>query len=217
MNIQWFNLPFDVAFDVTSIIALIGLSLLLSASLLRILCYFKINIKWAYTLSAVLFCISFVTISGYSLVTYLRGVFNDLSITSLFLLSYYIFSVANHSSKENDSNRSIFYLIALIGICFYPTALGLGTIDPYSWGFIGNPDHPLSSLVFISSLALLMLFAFIKKHPLLLLCLVSGALAYSLNLLASQNIWDYYIDPLVFVYALYAIGSIEIKKLSSLS
>ena len=205
MTIQWL--------DITQIIALTGLSLLLSVSLLRIFCFFKMNIKWAYVLSAVLFCMSFITFSGYSLVFYLRGLFNDLSITSLFLLIYYIFSTKDHPSHKNNSTQAIFYLVALVGIFFYPAALGLGSIDPYSWGFISNPNHLFSNLVFISSLALLMIIAFIKHYNLLLLCLVIATLAYSLNALSSQNIWDYYIDPLVFFYALYNIVSIKIKTL----
>ncbi len=213
MTIQWINIPFEIS----TIITLIGLSLLLSASLLRILCYFKMNIKWAYVFSVILFCMSFVTISGYSLLTYLHGIFNDLSISSLFLLSYYLLSISHYSSNEDNATKPIFYLIALIGLFFYPTALGLGSIDPYGWGFIDNPTYPFSNLIFIGSIALLMMMAFIKHYNLLLLCLVFATLAYPLNLLASQNIWDYYIDPLVFLYALYAIGSIEIKKLRILS
>ena len=189
--------------NLATIIGLTGISLLLSACLLRTLLFFKLNTQSAYLTAALLFAISFVSFSGDSINLYIRGLFNDLSITTLLLLSYYCI--------QPDANKNqtlpVFFLIAITGIFFYPAALGLGAIDPYQWGFI-NRDHGLfPPLLFLILLAGLMVFALLKNYSLLLLSLVLSTLAYQTGLLESRNLWDYLLDPLIFIYALITIIS----------
>ncbi len=193
MNSLLLNLP--------QFTALIGLSLLLSAIVLRLLLQFNINKTAARSLTFITFVLSFITISGDSITIYLHGLLSDLSISSLALSIHYLITADNSSYRISKQNIPLFYLIALSGLFFYPAALGLGMVDPYSWGFI-NYSALLSSLIFISLLAILIIFAFIKQYSLLLLTLVLCLAGYQLRLLESQNLWDYLFDPIIFIYAL---------------
>ncbi len=187
--------------NLSQFIALTGISLLLSAVLLRLLLSFKINTIAAHSIAFIVFVISFVTVSGDSINIYCHGLVNDLSISSIVLTGYYLIIADSSSYRMTKKSIPVFYLIGLSGLFFYPAALGLGTIDPYSWGFINNSEQ-LSSLIFISLIAILIIFSFIKQYSLLLFTLVLCLAAYQLKLLESRNLWDYLFDPLIFSYAL---------------
>lgn len=204
INFQHLSLP--------SIIGLTGISLLLASGILRLLLSFKISKTIALIISLLIFILSYLSISGYSINFYLRGIFNDLSISSLILLSYYYISSLNTTPVIKRHTQPVFYLAAFSGLFFYPAALGLGAIDPYSWGFINKIDTHYSTLIFIFCLAGLMYFSLIKQYSLLLLCLVLSIVAYQSGLLESKNIWDYLLDPLIFIYALIISISQLIKK-----
>lgn len=187
--------------NLAAAIGLTGISLLLSATLLRVLLFFKFNRRPAYLAAALLFTLSFLSYSDNSLTLYFRGIFNDLSITTLILLSYFFI----RPGANKNQTLPVFSLIAMTGIVFYPAALGLGTIDPYQWGFINNAHGLFPSLTFLILLAGLMFFALLKNYSLLLLSLVLASLAFHAGLLESRNLWDYLFDPLIFIYALITI------------
>ncbi|MCP3849914.1 MAG: hypothetical protein GY694_06715 [Gammaproteobacteria bacterium] len=182
------------------IIGLSGISLLLSAILFRILLSLKTSKSVAYVLIITFFCLSFVSFSGNTLNLYVRGLINDLSITSLVLLIYYLF---RPDTQYNSPSQTFFYIVVVTGLIFYPMALGLGTIDSYSWGFLTTSPHLLSSLLFAALISSLLFWAFAKGNTLLLTSLVLALLSFQLGLLESKNIWDYLIDPLLFIYALF--------------
>ena len=185
------------------VIGLCGISLLLSATLFRILVFFKIKRHSAYILSTLFFALSFLPLSGYTLNQYLRGLFNDLSITSIIVLGYYL-STPEHSKNQT---QPVLIIIAIIGLFFYPAAAGFGPIDPYAWGYL-NKDHGIIiPLLFLSLLTALMTMAFIRQYTVLLFCLVLATLAYQLGLLESKNLWDYLLDPLICLYAIIALIS----------
>jgi hypothetical protein len=195
-----------------NLIALSGISLLLSAIALRLLARLNNKTFIHSGIALSLFLISFVPINDQSINMYLRGIFNDLSITTLVLLSYYIFSAKIAETNHLAQQHIIFYGIALLGLFFYPFALGIGTIDPYRWGFF-TPDHSQwGSIFIIGLLGLIMVIAYIKRNTLLLLCLALASLAFNMHLLESRNFWDYLFDPLIFLYALfYTLWHLNIK------
>jgi hypothetical protein len=186
--------------NLASLFALAGISLLLSATMLRLLLWFRVNKKAAYTLSIIVFVVSFLPFSGYTLNQYFRGLFNDLSVTTLLLLVFYFIKPAALSQ-----NRPIFFTIALTGICFYPVALGLGPLDPYASGYISNAHGIIPAFLFLLGLALLMTYCYIKGYHRLLVCLIASLCAHQAGLLESRNVWDYLLDPLIFFYALFAL------------
>jgi hypothetical protein len=201
------NLPdiYSQAMNIQTLVGLTGISLLLAASVLRVFLFFKVKKQVAILIALLVFALSYLSISGDSINFYLRGIFNDISISSYILLGYYFISSGSTTSIINSNTQPVFYLAALTGLFFYPAALGLGTIDPYSWGFINKAHAHYSSLIFIVCLAGLMFFSFLKQYNLLLLCLVLSTLTYQSGILESRNLWDYLLDPLIFIYALLAI------------
>jgi len=201
------NLPdiYSLTMSIQTFIGLTGISLLLAAGVLRVLLFFKITKQVAILIALLVFALSFISISGNSINFYLRGIVNDLSISSCILLGYYFISSGTTASENKNNTLPVYYLATLIGLFFYPAALGLGTIDPYSWGFINKAHNYYSTLIFIICLAGLMYFSFLKQYNLLLFCLVLSTLTYQFGILESQNLWDYLLDPLVFIYALFTI------------
>ncbi|MCU7968165.1 MAG: hypothetical protein KZQ74_13400, partial [gamma proteobacterium symbiont of Bathyaustriella thionipta] len=112
--------------NLQSLMGLTGISLLLSATIFRVLLFFKVKKSFAAIIAIILFALSYLSISGYSINFYVRGLFNDLSISSLVLLSYYLISSVNKTLSHNNPAYPAFSLIALTGLFFYPAALGLG-------------------------------------------------------------------------------------------
>ena len=185
--------------NLSILIGLSSISLLLCVVLLRLLLLFKLKTQYIYFILAAFFIISFIPFSGDTINQYFRGIFNDLSISSIILISYFI-STFRHSRIQTASTLNI---IALAGVCFYPLALGFGPIDPYAWGYFNNLHGYTVPLIFIMSLLGLISYAFYKKDLMLLICLVSSIIAFQLGLLESQNLWDYLLDPVIWIFALY--------------
>lgn len=181
-----------------TLLGLTGISLLLSVISLYILLFLGLKKQTAYSGAILILVLSFMPISGYSINQYVRGLFNDLSISSLVLMGYYFITPDNSKSQS----RPMLSLIAVTGIFFYPAALGLGPVDPYAWGFLNSEHGLVEPLAFLTILACLMWFAFRQKHTVMLVCLALSALAYQLGMLESRNIWDYLLDPVIFFYAL---------------
>lgn len=185
-----------------NLIALSGISLLLSAIALRLLAILSNKSLMHYGIALSLFIISFLSINDQSINMYLRGLFNDLSITTMVLLSYSIIATKTAKAEYLVQRPIIFYGISLVGIFFYPFALGIGMIDPYRWGFLATDHQQWGSILIISLLALIMIIAYIKRNTLLLICLALASLAFNMHLLESKNFWDYLFDPVIFLYAL---------------
>ena len=161
----------------------------------------KITKVPAYWIIALGFVITFIPLDGYTLNQYVRGLFNDLSITSIVLLLIYLFKPQESAEK----NTPVFLTIFLTGLIFYPVALGLGPLDPYAAGFIKHPYGSYTPLLFTGLLFLLMVLAFRKHYDRLLLCLVLAIVSFHAGLLESNNLWDYLLDPLIYFYALFSL------------
>ncbi|MFZ4116328.1 MAG: hypothetical protein ACOYK6_06350 [Chthoniobacterales bacterium] len=90
------------------------------------------------------------------------------------------------------------------GLLLYPAALGLGRIDPYSWGWGNSP--------FFIVVGFLILILLIAKNRFAILLLVAIA-AFDSQFQASTNLWDYLIDPIYAVIALVmGIGALFFRE-----
>ena len=184
-----------------TIIGLSSVSLLLSTVVLKLLLIVKLPLNKARITTALLFIASFIPVEGYSVSLYLRGLFNDLSITTLCLLVLFLY----RPQIQHIQSRSVFILTALAGLLLYPFALGYSPVDPYAWGYL-NQSHGLNApLTVICFLLLLAAYGYIKQNTLLLTCILTSIIAWQLNLLESRNIWDYLLDPLLWLYSLYQL------------
>ena len=86
---------------------------------------------------------------------------------------------------------------AIGGLTLYPMALGVGSVDPYEWGWRFSP-----LFVVIAALTVWLIW---KQNRFGLLLLLA-TLAFHLRLLESINYWDYLVDPVYCVASLVVLG-----------
>lgn len=83
--------------------------------------------------------------------------------------------------------RAWWWLLVVIAPFFYPLSLGVSGFDPYALGF---GDFRLST-----GLLVLGLYFWISRDYGLCLLLVAAQVGWRLELLPSDNLWDYLFDP----------------------
>jgi hypothetical protein len=89
--------------------------------------------------------------------------------------------------------RGACMMLVLMALWFYPMSMGSSYTDPYALGF-GN-------FQFSTALLLLGLLAWVLRAYATCLILVSAQLAFGADLLVSDNLWDYLIDPWLVLWA----------------
>lgn len=139
-----------------------------------------------FALTLLLLCIP---IAGITPIYYLRGVFGEFSLTTtLVLVCLAAHRVTQGGLKLPEPElRWLAGLIAAVALWFYPMSLGLGMIDPYQWGY-----QPAALAAVALGVAAIAWYA----GRYLVVAVVSTALVgYKLNLLESNNLWDYLLDP----------------------
>ena len=94
---------------------------------------------------------------------------------------------------DKTARKTAWIFGALVGISFYPFALGIGMIDPYEWGF------SFSGLFLAAMVLTLVLF---YKQNRFGWALLAAILGLNLGLLESINLWDYLIDPYYFLFSM---------------
>ncbi|HXV61448.1 MAG TPA: hypothetical protein VEK15_12180 [Vicinamibacteria bacterium] len=123
-----------------------------------------------------------------------------MSTTTLLLAAATLFTrYVWRELTTREELRVLYWTVIAASSFLYPMALGLGPYDPYDLGFSGAP-------VMLVGLALLTASAFVAGKKLLLAAVVAAVLSFGLELGASENLWDYLVDPWLFVYACYRIA-----------
>ena len=126
---------------------------------------------------------------------WLRGLTGDLSMTTLLLLLAAVYyQLSGKVLIAPRERKFVLWSVAMLGLVFYPLALGVGQVDPYAWGY-ANP-YMLGVLLGLS------LLMFLRQYYAIASILLVAVLAWSIGLLQSVNLWDYLLDPFVFFYAL---------------
>ncbi len=135
-----------------------------------------------------------VPLNGLTLAQWLRSVVGDMSVLTLFMLLNILAKRLSLFNIINElSFKTLLFGVLLTGVLFYPLALGLGTFDPYRLGY-----EPAGLSV---ALLLLSVTAWFGRMRDLAVLLPLPLLAFNLHLLESSNLWDYLLDPVIFVYA----------------
>ena len=127
---------------------------------------------------------------------YIYGVLAGLSISSICLLVYTIIELLkfNKNNKNNKNINLYFYTLSILGLIIYPFHLLIITkTDPNSWGF--------SPIILSLVISLLSIIYFIYQNKLSAIILLITLISFNLNLLNSANLWNYLIDPFLFIYA----------------
>jgi len=132
-----------------------------------------------------------------SLAAYARGWFGDLSITTNVLLVLGLFPhLSGRRPVDPRQEIAINRLIAVTALVFYPLALGFGPFDPYRLGY-GSPW-------FLTGLFMVALGAWAGRFHLVSICIALAVMAHAMGWNESTNLWDYLLDPLVSIYAIFA-------------
>ncbi|WP_290539152.1 MULTISPECIES: hypothetical protein [Alcanivorax] len=123
-------------------------------------------------------------------ISYLAG----FSITSGLLAMLAIqHRIAGHYWLPLKQLRGACLMLVLMALWFYPMSLGSSYADPYALGF-GN-------FGFSTALLLLGMLAWVLRAYATCMILATAQLAFGADLLASDNLWDYLIDPWLVLWA----------------
>lgn len=136
--------------------------------------------------------------SGLTLAGLLRGLTDDLAITSLiWMASTALFKLGYLPPLLVTQKWPLWLCFGILGLVLYPAALGIGMIDTYRWGY--NARY---LIIVIGLLALLLVWL---RSTLGVAMLVLATVAFLLDLKASENYWDYLLDPFIVLYSLGAM------------
>ena len=133
------------------------------------------------------------------LVAYVRGLTGDLSIVLTLLLWSSLL-------PANKPAPIVFkFAVAIIALCFYPFALGLGMIDPYAWGY--------GSIAFLIGVLFFALVCGLAGWTKGIWIIAIAILAWTAHWHESANLWDYLLDPFLAIWAICAcIGMMYRRK-----
>lgn len=149
--------------------------------------------RWKFVAIILFFCL-LVPVNGLALGQWLRSATGDLSLISLVIFSNILAQrLFGHHLLTLQSRKTLLFGIVSVGVLFYPFALGLSTVDPYYFGYA--PTGITLILVLFS------VIAWFQERRDLAVVLLLPILAFNLKMLESTNLWDYLLDPVLFVYA----------------
>ena len=164
---------------------------------------FRFTTRWRPWLLPVLVVVSVIPINELPLAAYVRSFTDDLAISTLVLLGWVALSrLGVVQPLVRPHQVQMLLLFGLLSLVLYPATLGLTYFDPYRLGF-----NPRPMIVLVAVAALLMLWL---RNALAVWMLVIGTLAFALRLKASENYWDYLVDPLLAGYCVVA-GLMQLK------
>lgn len=139
----------------------------------------------------------FIPVEGMPLGRWLHGIDGGLSIP--FLAALFDRAVETWRARpllDRPARAAAGWFGLACGLALYPAALGLGGIDPYVLGWT-------SPLVMLGAAAVAaVLIARGNRFGYVLL--VAGLL-WQLDVLESENAWDYLVDPIYFLLSPFAI------------
>lgn len=117
-----------------------------------------------------------------------RGLWGDLSVATLSLLT--LQCCANRVAQSD----CLWWLIAALGVVFYPMTLGWGMLDPYQWGY--------ENAWFLGVVILVGLVALWQNIYWVAAWLVLAVLCWEYRVFESNNLWDYLLDPIAWLMSL---------------
>ena len=168
-----------------------------------LLSMFRFTAPWRPWLLPMLVVVSFIPVNELPLAAYVRSFTDDLAISTLVLLAWVSLcrlGVVQPLGRQHQVH--VLVLFGVLSLLLYPATMGLTYYDPYRWGF-----NPRPMIVLVGAAALLMLWL---RNALAVWMLAVGTLAFALRLKASENYWDYLLDPLLAGYCVIA-GLMQLK------
>lgn len=135
---------------------------------------------------------------------FVLGHMGTLSVSMLVLLTFQLLSSWRFAEPLHAAvwrNMNLFWLIS--GAVLYPSALGLLDRDMYGYGF----QNTMSWCVLGVSIA-----AVVCHYRIPGFCLALSVLSHQLKLQESGNLWDYLIDPWLWIAAAVSLMAGAIRE-----
>ena len=148
--------------------------------------------------------VAWVPVGGMPLARWFHGFSANFSVVTAILLLHVVWTSCRGRPLLEISARRTLWLFAVVsGLVLYPAALGWGSVDSYGWGW-GSP--PLLAW----AVAALTLFWMFRGRPAGWVFLVAGV-GYQAGVLESTNLWDYLVDPILFLVGLTVWSTLLIR------
>tara|TARA_R110000796_G_scaffold63377_14_gene146764 strand:+ start:10639 stop:11238 length:600 start_codon:yes stop_codon:yes gene_type:complete len=136
--------------------------------------------------------------TGLTLAGLLRGLTDDLALTSLiWLTSAAVVKLGYIPPMPVAQKWPLWLCFAVLGLVLYPAAMGIGMIDTYRWGY--------NARYLILAIGLLTLLLVWLRSSLGVLMLLLATVGFLLGVKPSDNYWDYLLDPFIVLYSLGAM------------
>ena len=167
--------------------------------------FFNTALRWMAVLALTILSV-FIPVAGSNPWLWINGAVGEISIVTMILLIVFVVrGLAGYSLLETRARTHLSILILLTGFILYPATLGLTQFDPYSLGY----GFELSLLL----LSLSILYWIFRQQEVALILLFVVA-AREIGILSSVNVWDYLIDPLLWLFspAILIILSIDRRR-----
>lgn len=130
---------------------------------------------------------------GMSVAYMVRGILGDLSITTMFLILTFLYSEIRGSNNCYKINNGIWLSIFIIDLILCLSVFGCIPIDIYSSGYF-----PKELLIFY----LIMQVLFWQINRRFAMFWLLATVGYIFKMLPSPNLWDYLIDPVLWLISL---------------
>lgn len=178
-----------------NVLPYVGQVLLLALLLTVMLGRFVTDFRMRLGLVAVLLVLGlFLPVSGLTIAQWLRSVVGDLSVLTLVILSNILAQrLFGFNLVQTNSKKLLLLSVVAVGVVFYPLALGVSAFDPYHLGY--------APVLMSALLCLASIIAWLSAKRDLAIILLLPLIACNLHLLESSNLWDYLLDPILFIYA----------------
>ena len=137
-------------------------------------------------------------VRGSSVAGWVRGVSANFSVSFTALVALAVWEGEFRRQWFSKADWTAGWTFGVVtGLGLYPFALGVGSFDPYGWGWSFSP-------LFVAGAVLTALLLW-KQNRFGLLLLLAIA-AYHLRLLESANYWDYLLDPVYCLASIAVLG-----------
>ena len=139
----------------------------------------------------------------FSILQIIYGTMGNISLFTLLLLIALIinFIIFNKISISIDYRVDLIFII--LGLLLYSSALGFIKIDIYAYGYY--PNRSLLLLMIIWCVVLL------KLNPLYSWIILFAIIGFYFRIMASNNLWDYLIDPILWIMSIVNLVNKYIK------
>ena len=164
---------------------------------------------WRAIATAILVSLSLVPVGTVSGLTFLYSVVGPLSLATIIGCAVYIGSQLR--LVPAPARHDLLYtavVVAVLGLVLYPASMGLLRWEPYRLGFHG-PWLP-AVLIVVAAVAAAM------RSTIVPLWIAASASAWQSSLFVSTNLWDYVIDPVVWIASLVLLAVAAVRRAASI-